>query len=66
MKNSVVKKNIGPLKTHDKSDEVLEFETLCKTNRGTTIHATVVYPKENPENYLDEISQTLGYLRVFD
>ena len=50
----------------DPTEEVLEFDTLYETNRGTKIHAVVIYPKDNPENYIDEIAGTLGYLHVFD
>lgn len=36
------------------------------TNRNTQIRITCYYPKENPEGWLEDITNTMAYVGLFD
>lgn len=46
--------------------EETENRTVMRSNRGDIYEFTCIYPDENPPNAIEDITDCLPYLGVFD
>lgn len=46
--------------------EKFENKTVMRSNRGNVYEFTCVYPNENPPNAIEEITDCLNHLGIFN
>ena len=61
----MAKKVQDPLST-ETAPKADGFRTVYKSNRGRTLSIKFTYPDENPKNSIEETTELLTYLGMFE